>query len=100
MSLKKDFSIQGNVTVKDAIIKIEELVINNGGSITIKVCVYNSLDEKDTKEVAFQSQYRVEGDKFNDIFGESVVKTENKSSLSQAYVYLKTLPKFNGAIDI
>lgn len=100
MSLKKDFNIQGNVTVKDAIIKIEELVINNGGPVIIKICVYNSLDEKDTKEKAFESRYRVEGDNFNEIFVESVIKTENKSSLSQAYVYLKTLPEFNGAIDI
>ena len=100
MSLKKDFNIQGNVTVKDAIIKIEELSIINGGPVTIKVYVYNSSAEKDSKDEAFESRYRVGGDKFNEVFQESVVKTADKSPLSQAYVYLKTLPEFSGASDV
>lgn len=100
MSLKKDFVIKGNVTVSDSIIKIEDLVVVNGQSVSLRVCVYNSQSEKISKDAAYECRFTVEGDDYSVYFGEQVLKLSDNSVLSQGYVYLKTLPDFSGAEDI
>lgn len=76
-----------------------KIVTINKVSAQIMVLYFYNEAAKNKTNIGVKS-YFIKGQDFTDYLSDTALLPENKTPLSQAYLYLKTLPEFAGAIDV
>lgn len=101
MGLQKDITLDNGINIPEAYMKISSMNIIYKSTITISVNIYKDFAARQADKpcvVVFQHTCR-DADYYT-YFAENVLLAANVSDLSQAYLWLKTLPFYNSAIDI
>jgi hypothetical protein len=101
MGLQKNITLDNGINLPEAYMKITSMNIIYKSTVTITVNIYKDFDARQANKpsvVAFQHTCR-DGDYFT-YFVENVLLAAGVSDLSQAYLWLKTLPFYDSAIDI
>ena len=83
MALKKTFTTASGLQAIDAYHRVEQLKVVSKDAISFSVRSYASVEKPNFNEVNYSSSYSLDGE----------------NPIKQAYVHLKTLPEFAGAID-
>ena len=99
MAIQKSITDDRGVLHAEAYAKITTLVMEHNG-VFIKIAVYHNADTRsksdktNMKMPILESSTVIKGSAYTTYFNESVLKEENKSPLTQAYAWLKTVEEF------
>jgi len=83
MALKLTKTTESGLEVKDAYVRVEQITLRGKENISFQVKAYKNKDLPSFEENFYGCAY--------DINGENPIK--------QAYLHLKSLPEFAGAVD-
>jgi len=99
MALQK--SVEQNNGIIVTYHRVIQIYINQvSKNVSITVGSYLSKEIRDVnKSPVINKNYILESSDFDTYFTDSVLLTADKSSVKQAYLYLKTLNEFSNAID-
>lgn len=99
MSLKLDRVYKG-ITIADAIARIDAVAISKSrDTVTMEVRWYATDAEKLADQYFDKTTYILVPPTKDTYFAFLILDELGKNSHEQAYIYLKTLPEFAGAVD-
>jgi len=101
MGLQKDVTLDNTINLPEAYIKISSLSLVPNSSVSVTVNIYKDFAARQaSKPSVIELQHACMGAKYFEYFDEGILLQVNKSVLSQAYVWLKSLSFYSTAIDI
>ncbi len=103
MAIQKAILLDNNINIPTAYIRVYkvELIYSNPDVCNIGVSIYASS----TAYTSFMPEittieHKCKGPNFSTFFGESVLSIASNTVLSQAYVYIQTIPFYMGGIIV
>lgn len=101
MGLQKNITLDNGINLPEAYMKIVSVSITPNIGITLNVSVFKDFSARQLgKPSVIEFQHSCIGSEYFDYFAEGILLQLNKSVLSQAYMWLKTLPFYSSSIDI
>ena len=104
MALQGSIVFDNGITLSSGYLTVVQVCMDYGvGDNTAKICVMVHKDaaafNAGNPEV-IEYEHDVSDGDFNTYFSETILKQLNKTSLTQAYVWLKTLPQYSSLTDV
>jgi hypothetical protein len=105
MAIQCELSLSSGITLSAAYVIITDISLayhlSDIPKANITAVIYKDLQSRnDARTEITQFLHTVTGTDFNTYFSETVLKELDKSFMSQAYEYLKSLPTYQNAIDV
>lgn len=102
MALQANFDLGGGVTILSAYHRVSYLNVDVDGQCgEVVVKIYKDKATRDANGQPFASKsFQITNDSFPNYLTASDVDPLNINHISQAYEYLKTLPDYQGALDV
>ena len=102
MALKGKYVLpNGNITLDEAYIRVDEIKIDSKSRAAINYFVYQNEEERLNKaSIAGRNKVILYGDNYDFYFLDSVLEGQGVTPIKQAYKFLKTLDLFVGFEDI
>lgn len=102
MALQKQIDLQSAVSLTAGYVLISTVSIDYLNSVAIiTVNIYKDAAAYTAgKPEVLSNTHQCTGSSFTTYFAESVLATVNKTTLTQAYVYLLTLTLYSGATEV
>jgi hypothetical protein len=103
MAIQMDLTLEAGEELPNAYLKIASMVINLKGmsSVDIHMDVYkNEEDGNNLNDVKDSFLYNASGENFINWFALDIVSDPDTNHIRQAYLWLMTLPDYDGAIEV
>ena len=104
MALQGSMTFDNGITLSSAYLKVIEVCLKygvNDNSAGIGVLIYkDKAAHDDGLPEVIEINHVVDDGNFKTYFSEAVLGEVGKTSLSQAYVYLKTLPQYSSLTEV
>jgi len=104
MALQGSITLDNGIVLSSAYLRVLEIVmryISGDNSADIKVLIFkDSVAYNDSLPEVMEVNHVVNGGDFNTYFSEIVLSEVDKTALTQAYVWLKTLPQYSELTDV
>jgi hypothetical protein len=101
MGMQKNITLDNTINMPEAYIKIGSFLMVPNSHIVINVNIYKDFAARQAnKPTVVDFSHTCNGAQYFEYFSPSVMLQEGKCMLSQAYLWLKTLPFYSTAIDI
>ena len=101
MGLQKNITLDSGVELTQSYIKINSVYVVFNSSVTMGVSIYKDFAARQANlPSVVEFKHVCKDADFFTYFAENVLIASGKTTLSQSYIWLKTLPFYENAIDV
>lgn len=101
MGLQKNITLSNGINLPEAYIKIRSFSVVPNESLDVSVSIYKDLSARESGKMSVtEFQHSCTKNEYFQYFTEDIEKELGKTIISQVYLWLKTLPFYESAVDV